>query len=193
MKFEIFRWDVVQNPCNNCLRPIAYFVPSMEFLNYVQKNNQRIRVNIRDSEYYDCDGVFATVDVSMLVPNCRPNFYDATQSLILYLDIPWVTYPRTKLGHFEVNTDVIVPKSVVQDLKKVDVEMPVQIQENFEEDETESNVPGPTPAVQTQLIQDNSLNGLEIGLIVAVIVLFVLLIFGIVMCFKNNDKGRKNK
>ena len=37
MKFEIFRWDVVQNPCNNCLRPIAYFVPSMEFLNYVQK------------------------------------------------------------------------------------------------------------------------------------------------------------
>ncbi len=41
MKFEIFRWDIVQNPCTSRLEPIAYFVPNLEFLDYSKKNNHR--------------------------------------------------------------------------------------------------------------------------------------------------------
>ena len=200
MKFEIFRWDIVQNPCTSRLEPIAYFVPSLEFLDYSKKNNHRIRVNIRDSEYYDGDAIWAKVDTSMLVPNCRANFYDATKSLILIFDTNWINYPRKSTGNFEVNTKIIVPESVKKGLEMAkstdnndtthdDVTHDDKHDDNHDQhrsDELDShNGPGPSSVVSQPL------NGLEIGLIVSVIVLFVLLIFGIYMCFRNNSKKSK--
>ena len=109
--YKIDRVDVVQNPCTQCLQPMIYFKADLSFKNYAKKNNNFIKVDIYDTEYYTMNDIFATVDESSNVPNCRPNFSAVTNYSVLILNTEWNNFP-TKLGKFKINNNVIVPYSV---------------------------------------------------------------------------------
>ena len=105
---EILRWDVVENPCTNELRPMLYFTPSIDFLNEIHSNpnwNDKIIIDISDVDGpYNGSNLIATMDISKWIPNCRTNFYNATGAYVLILDnVIWNGYPYEKLGKFKLS------------------------------------------------------------------------------------------
>ena len=44
--FEILRWDVIEDPCTGQLSPMAYFVPTTDFIINSKLNDHRIFVNL---------------------------------------------------------------------------------------------------------------------------------------------------
>jgi hypothetical protein len=109
---NILRWDVVENPCTNELRPMLYFTPSVGFLNEIHSNpnwNDKIVIDISGVDgYYNGNGLFATLDKSKWIPNCRPNFFAKTGSYILILDdVLWNGYPYKNLGRFKLSNKIL--------------------------------------------------------------------------------------
>ena len=111
-EYKIDRVDVVKNHCTQLLQPMLYFKADLAFKNYAKKNNNFIRINVKETQCYTGNGIFATVDESSNVPNCRPNFSAVTNYSVLVLRTPWDTFPKKSLGYFTINNEVIVPPSL---------------------------------------------------------------------------------
>lgn len=130
--FNIVRWDIIKDSCDNTLKPMVYFKPDLESLEIIRKNNNRLRVNIEGTKDYD--KVYnATIDRSSDIPNCRPNFYDATQLYIATLDTFFNYFPEShRLGRISLNMGIYVPESLKKEMENA--KNPEEMVENDEED-----------------------------------------------------------
>ena len=183
-EYKIDRVDVVQNPCTQLLQPMLYFTADIDFKNYANQNNNLIRVDVEDTQYYTGKGIFAKVDESSLLPNCRPNFSAVTNYSVLVLQIPWCNHPQ-KLGTFKLNKGVIAPPSVHKGVKEnFEVYSPSNlVKENFEKKKADD-----LQVVTGGKTCPSSFNGVALGLLIAVIVLFCLLVFFGVFSFIKKRK-----
>lgn len=103
---DILRWDVVENPCTNTLRPMIYFTPSLKLLDYLSSNqNNKIIVDLTNVDGpYNSQNLVATHDISKWIPNCRSNFYAATGAHVLILDeVIWNGWPSGNLGLINIS------------------------------------------------------------------------------------------
>ena len=107
-RFDILRWDVIEDPCTGKLCPMAYFVPSTDFIIFSNLNNNRIYIDLynifkegkRDGDYmmtmYNpsrLNRTLAVIDKSSDIPNCRTNFFDVTNAYVLYFkELEWEGY-----------------------------------------------------------------------------------------------------
>ena len=160
--YEIIRWDIVQDHCSNRLKPAIYFTPDMKAKEFADLNSNKVRVKISDDvNPYGGAVYWATIDKSMNIPNCRPNFFDATGFYIAELDTDFSLFPET-MGNFSFMEDVIIP----QRLEDV-------IPEKFEENQKIQYRSGNKDVKKN----DKNCNTPELLLIIAGIVIFLLLCF----------------
>jgi hypothetical protein len=96
MNFEIKRWDAVISGENSIPKPLIYIEPTLEFLDFVKRSNNFIKVRIANTgSDYDDKEYFAIVDKSAFLPSCRPNFYNKTGWYTLTLRSFWNGYPQS--------------------------------------------------------------------------------------------------
>jgi hypothetical protein len=89
LQFNIKRWDAVLSKCNTKM-PMIYIEPTIEFLEFIKKNNSYINVTVNNtSSVYDLKTYNASVIESAFIPN----FFDKTRLYILILNTEWVGYP----------------------------------------------------------------------------------------------------
>lgn len=103
--FKINRWDVVMTGDSDLPKPLVYFHPNLDILDHARKNNYKFRVDISGTKIYD-GTVWAIMDKSSVVPNCRPNFFEATNLYVLTLLATWNGYPPSD-GSFTLNNQVV--------------------------------------------------------------------------------------
>ena len=90
--YAIKMWDVVLR--NNHRVPIIYIKPDLAFIEFVRKNNFEVVVVIQGTNLpYDGNKIRGIVNVSSLVPNCRPNFFSETGLYVVELQSSWNGYP----------------------------------------------------------------------------------------------------
>lgn len=88
--FNIERWGSVMNASSINPRPIVYFKPDLDVLNFFQANNNFVRVVITGTNTsYDNTAFNGVVDSSADIPACRPNFFDKTGWYVVTLDSDW--------------------------------------------------------------------------------------------------------
>ncbi len=107
--YKIVRWDAVLNDCTIIPKPFIYFYPDLELLEFLKRNNFRIRVTIHGSNSaYDGGSIWAIAKKSTFAAGCRPNFFEGTELWVLTLDVMWNGYPKS-LGNFTVIRGPVVP------------------------------------------------------------------------------------
>ena len=75
MVYKILRWDSILQ--NNKIVPMLYFKPCLKIVNIMELNDNKIIININGTNIYD--GIHkGIVNKSSIIPNCRPNFFEAT-------------------------------------------------------------------------------------------------------------------
>lgn len=90
--YEIVRWDGVIG-CGSEPKPMLYFQPDCDLLEYIKRNNWRIRIIIQGSGcYYDNRIIWGTVNKALSSGGCRPNFYVCTGLYTITLDTLWSGY-----------------------------------------------------------------------------------------------------
>jgi len=101
--YKIQRWDAVT--ANNVLkRPMIYVKPDTAFLSFVRANQFAVLCQISGTgmDYDHIPGssvkIPGIVSKSSVVPNCRPNYYAATEYYVITLLAPWIGYPSKNLG-----------------------------------------------------------------------------------------------
>lgn len=192
--FEILRWDVIEDPCTGILSPMAYFVPTTDFIILSKLNNNRIYLNLFDifkengEEMYlpnKMKRTLAVIDKSSDIPNCRKNFFDETNTYVIYLkELNWNGYvDLNRKPKFLIDEEIREPESIKQEFTNKN--------ENVKKEILAENFNNNSPIV-TDLINNCSpeccenlnstksakLTPLEITLIVITIVFLFLLIFG---------------
>lgn len=183
-EFKIQRVDVVQNPSNQQLEPMIYFVPDQEFINLSERNNNILSLDISGTDYYSGKGIFAIIDKSSVVPNCRANFYEVTDYYVAILrNTPWKNHPN-KLGSFTVSKAPIVAKGV-----NIGNTIGNKIAESVEN--VENNQPRPKYSLDDLLntldseTSNKSLSKLDMSLIIIIIVLIIVIVFGAFLIVRN--------
>ena len=101
--YEIRRWDAVTS--NNIVKqPLIYILPDEAFLSFVRANKFAVLCEISGTgmNYDHQPGssvlIPGVVSRSSVVPNCRPNYYAATEYYVVRLLAPWIGYPNKSLG-----------------------------------------------------------------------------------------------
>lgn len=206
--FDILRWDVIEDPCTGKLCPMAYFVPSTDFIIYSNLNDNRIYVDlynifkegIRNDDYMmdmynpsQLTRTLAVIDKSSDIPNCRTNFFDETNAYVLYFkDLEWNGYPTLdRKPKFSINDKIAVPDSVKQVFKKPEstrkpLPRPIkerlfQAVENFDKNDEMKFIGDCPPDCCDNSRSDgmsSKLTPLEITLIVITLIFLFLLVFG---------------
>ena len=102
--YKIERWDAVTG--NNIMKqPMIYIKPDDAFLTFVRANKFAVLCEISGTgmNYDHQPGssilIPGVVSRSAIVPNCRPNYYAATEYYVVRLLAPWIGYPNKNLGH----------------------------------------------------------------------------------------------
>lgn len=94
MDFEIKRWDAVISAENSAPKPLVYIEPTFDFLNFIKRSDNFVKVAIsKTGSEYDDKVYYALVDKSAFLPSCRPNFYNKTGWYTLTLNCFWNGYP----------------------------------------------------------------------------------------------------
>jgi hypothetical protein len=107
--YKIVRWDAVLNDCTIIPKPFIYFYPDLELLEFLKRNNFRVRITIHGSDSkYDGGKIWAIAKKSTFAAGCRPNFFEGTELWVLTLDVIWNGYPKN-LGNFTVVKGPVVP------------------------------------------------------------------------------------
>ena len=120
--YKILRWDARTDDCSwDSLtpRPMIYFEPNTDFVEFVERNNGFVRVTLSNtgSTAYDNKTFWGIVEKSANMPDGRLNFYDATQLWVIVLHTMWNSYPPN-LGQFNLNKGVVdADPRLVQNLK----------------------------------------------------------------------------
>ena len=92
----IVRWDAIMSGSSSVHRPAIYVEPTAEFLDYAERNDYMVPLSITGTgSDYDGTIFIGTVDKSSVVPNCRPNFYNATDLYVVTLHTFWYGYPHS--------------------------------------------------------------------------------------------------
>lgn len=194
MRYQILRWDSVEQ--NNKIVPMIYFKPCLKFMNIMKLNNNKILLKISGTEMYN--GIHNGVaNKSSIVPNCRPNFFDATNLYVIILNTDFYQYPNLdKMGYFEISNfdnkpiQKPTPKPTGKPTGK-----PMGKPTNSN-DPSKSGIANTRPSLpkfrnNASKINSGSLNGLEIGLIVALIFVSLILIFGGGWAYQKINKRKK--
>ena len=97
--YQILMWDVIL--VNNHRTPIIYIKPDLAFIEFIRKNDYRVVVVINGTGMvYDGQKIVGDVNLSSMVPNCRPNFFAETGLYVITLHSSWNGYPtETNLGN----------------------------------------------------------------------------------------------
>lgn len=94
-EYNILRWDPVMLDKNTFPYPMFYIVPDEAFTRYANENNNIVSVTISNTNsQYDGKPVIGIVNMSSNFPNKRPNFFNATQSIVVSLMTNWIGYPN---------------------------------------------------------------------------------------------------
>ena len=102
IEHKIIRWDSVTYGNYLTPRPMLYLVPTLDFMDLVQRNNYIVRVDIRGTGVYDGEHL-GTVYSSSNMPSCRPNFFAVTGEYVIVLEhTSWLGYPRVGNGSFRM-------------------------------------------------------------------------------------------
>jgi len=196
--YKIVRWDAVLNDCTIIPKPFIYFYPDLELLEFLKRNNFRIRVTISGSNSrYDGGKIWAIAKKSTFAAGCRPNFFEGTELWILTLDVIWNGYPKS-LGNFTVVKGPVVPalsshafscmqKAVQQEAfdqkKSKQVQLAKPVQQPAQESIASSN---DTIQPQTQSRSSGLSTSQIVGIILAVIVFILFSFFIGYLINKNN-------
>jgi hypothetical protein len=138
--YTIKRWNAVTE--NNILkRPMIYIEPDPTFLTFVRANNFAVLCEISGTGMnYDSVQIPGVVSRSSLVPNCRPNFFEATGYYTVTLLAPWIGYPKN-LGQVKffgleagMPAQISAPKKDVKKSKVVE-KIPVKTKTSNKEEE----------------------------------------------------------
>lgn len=101
--YKIRRWDAVTSD-NIMKQPLIYIKPDDAFLSFVRANKFAVLCEISGTgmNYDHQPGssvlIPGVVSRSSVVPNCRPNYYAATEYYVVRLLAPWIGYPNNSLG-----------------------------------------------------------------------------------------------
>ena len=184
-EFKIQRVDVVQNPNNQQLEPMIYFVPDQEFINISNQNDGLLSIDISGTDYYSGKGIFAIIDKSSVIPNCRVNFYEVTDYYVAILrNTPWKNHPNN-LGSFTVSKTPIIAKDVnignTTGNKIIHSNVDSKIEDakppKYSLDDLLNTLDADTP--------NKSLSKLDMSLIIIIIVLVIVIVFGAFIVVKN--------
>ena len=190
MGYQILRWDSIEQ--NNKIVPMIYFKPCLKFMNIMKLNDNKILLKISGTEMYN--GIHTGVaNKSSIVPNCRPNFFDATNLYVIILNIDFYQYPNLdKMGYFEISNfdNKPIPKPTGKPTGKP-IGKPTN--SNGPSKSGIANTRPSLPRFRNSGHTNNpaSLNGLEIGLIVALIFVSLILIFGGGWAYQKINKRKK--
>ena len=92
--YEIKRWDVIMYGNDTKKTPAIYIIPDIYFIEFAKVNEFSLFCRIVDTySPYDDVIIPVVVNKSSNAPNCRPNFFDETNSYIITLDTNWHGYP----------------------------------------------------------------------------------------------------
>lgn len=208
--FEILRWDVIEDPCTGQLSPMAYFVPTTDFIINSKLNDNRIYINLFDIFKDNGDEMYkpsqttrtlAVIDVSSEIPNCRTNFFNETNSYVLYLkELPWNGYvDLSRKPKFLIDEHILTPDSIKQEFNEKsgkNNEMSKDVEQTVEQKQDIENF-SPQTSEQFQTTGNSEdaacppdccdnypsrfspkLSPLEITLMVVSLIFLFLLIFG---------------
>ena len=116
MVYKILRWDSIEQ--NNQIVPMIYFQPCLKIVNIMKLNNNKVSIQITGTAMYD--GIYNGVaNKSSILPNCRPNFFEATNLHVIILNTIFLKYPDLdKMGTFEIfkiliNLQTLLHKSLL--------------------------------------------------------------------------------
>lgn len=107
MRSEIVSWNPINNECGR-LKASVYIKPTLDILKFFQKSPMyRAVVKISETNScYDDHNVFAIINKSSDVPNCRQNFFNSTGLYVITLDADWYGYPL-KNGYIEYMEGIV--------------------------------------------------------------------------------------
>ena len=99
-QYKIERWDAVLYGNNIIKSPIIYIKPDKYLLEFAKANNYLMVVKIEGTNtIYDGREILGVLDLSAVVPNQRPNFFEDTGLYVIKLYAHWYGYPSpSKLG-----------------------------------------------------------------------------------------------
>jgi hypothetical protein len=119
LTFDIVRWDAVIDKCSLNPKPFLYFTPTLELLEFFERNLWRVRVVITGSQStYDNKILWGVVQKSAFEAGCRPNYYAATELYTIALRTIWNGYPK-KLGKFSIVKGPVYPNLPIQMVKRI--------------------------------------------------------------------------
>ena len=91
--YKIFQWVAVMGP-NNAVQAACFIKPDTNFLEFSRRNNYELMCHISGTNTrFDGLVVRGYVNNSSHMPNCRPNFGEATGFYIVTLDMILDEYP----------------------------------------------------------------------------------------------------
>jgi len=92
--YPINRWDVVMFGNSTTRVPMIYIKPDIAFKEFIKKNSYAVMCEISGTDtVYDNKQIPGVADTSCVIPNCRPNFCEATGLYVITLWSNWYGYP----------------------------------------------------------------------------------------------------
>lgn len=95
MRTEIIGWNPINVDGYENPQVSLYIKPTLDLLKLFNRAvNNRVLILVHGSgSCYDGKKIFATIDKSSDVPNCRQNFFNCTGLYVITLDHIWFGYP----------------------------------------------------------------------------------------------------
>lgn len=91
--YKIFQWVAIMG-FNNRIQAACFIKPDSDFLEFCRRNNYELTCHISGTNTrFDERVVMGYVNNSTHMPNCRPNFGEATGFYIVTLDMILEEYP----------------------------------------------------------------------------------------------------
>lgn len=160
-EYRITSWNQIIDSTNT-IRPIFTFTPDIDFLQYMQENQNPIAICLNGTNVYDGNH-FVSCYSSKNFPNYGPNFYSITQNYVMVMDdVLFSLYPNTE-SSFYLNIMTRQPEMSCIDLDN-DEEKQNHIQEKFM-----------IPQKVGDSVEDNSTSNTFIFYILFLILIFTVL------------------
>ena len=160
-EYRITSWNQIIDSTNT-IRPIFTFTPDIDFLQYMQENQNPIAICLNGTNVYDGNH-FVSCYSSKNFPNYGPNFYSITQNYVMVMDdVLFSLYPNTE-SSFYLNIMTRQPEMSCIDLDN-DEEKQKHIQEKFM-----------IPQKVGDSVEDNSTSNTFIFYILFLILIFTVL------------------
>ena len=93
--YQIKRWDAVIFGNDNSQSPMFYVTPDMYLLEFFKANQYSVFCEVRGSgSVYDGMIIPGVVNQSAYTPNCRPNYFEDTNTYVVTLNMDFKGYPN---------------------------------------------------------------------------------------------------